>query len=44
MVHETLFGSLAEARSTLKKWQVDYNTQGSHSALGSTTPREFAEK
>jgi putative transposase len=43
-LNETLFSSLAEARETLEEWQEDYNTQRPHSALGNTTPREFAEK
>ena len=43
-LNETLFGSLAEARSTLEEWQEDYNTHRPHSALGNLTPREFAEK
>ena len=43
-LNETLFSSLAEARSTLEEWQEDYNTHRPHSALGNLTPREFAEK
>ncbi len=43
-LNETLFGSLAEARSMLEEWQEDYNTHRPHSALGNLTPREFAEK
>jgi len=43
-LNETLFSSLAEARSTLEEWQEDYNTHRPHSALGNLTPREFAKK
>ncbi len=43
-LNETLFGSMAEARSTLEEWQEDYNTHRPHSALENLTPREFAEK
>jgi putative transposase len=33
-LNETLFTSLAYARSVLAAWQHDYNTQGPHSRLG----------
>ena len=43
-LNETLFGSLTEAKETLKEWKDDYNQQRPHSSLGNLTPREFAQK
>ena len=43
-LNETLFSSLAEARTRITHWKEDYNTQRPHSALGNLTPVEFALK
>jgi len=43
-LNENLFSSLSDARDVLEVWQYDYNHQRPHSALGSLTPTEFAEK
>ena len=43
-LNETLFSLLVEAREMLEAWQVDYNNQRPHSALGNLTPMEFAGK
>ena len=36
------FSNLAEAEALGREWQVDYNEQRPHSALGYRTPAEFA--
>ncbi|AUW45885.1 hypothetical protein CUJ84_pRLN1000421 (plasmid) [Rhizobium leguminosarum] len=41
-LNETLFSSLAHARSALSNWRSDYNDQRPHSGLGWLTPAEFA--
>ena len=38
-VHQ--FASLADVRTRLEAWRVDYNEQRPHSSLGHLTPREF---
>ena len=38
-VHQ--FTSLADVRTRLEAWRVDYNEQRPHSSLGHLTPREF---
>ncbi len=43
-LNETLFSSLAQARSVLAAWRHDYNRLRPHSALGNAAPAEFAEK
>lgn len=43
-LNETLFSSLAQARSVLAAWKHDYNRLRPHSALGNAAPAEFAEK
>jgi putative transposase len=43
-LNETLFSSLAQARSVLRAWRDDYNRRRPHSALGNAAPAEFAEK
>jgi putative transposase len=43
-LNETLFSSLAQARSVLAAWRDDYNRHRPHSALGNAAPEEFAEK
>ncbi|MEH7879391.1 IS3-like element ISRle4 family transposase [Rhizobium laguerreae] len=42
-LNETLFSSLAHARSALSNWRSDYNDQRPHSSLGWLTPAEFAQ-
>ena len=44
LLNETLFSSLAHARSALTAWQEDYNRARPHSALGNLSPAEFAKK
>ena len=41
-LNETLFTSLAHARSILTAWKHDYNTVRPHSKLGGRTPAEIA--
>ncbi|WP_423825915.1 IS3 family transposase [Sandarakinorhabdus cyanobacteriorum] len=41
-LNETLFTSLAHARSILAAWKHDYNTVRPHSKLGGCTPAEIA--
>ena len=36
--------SLADARDRIEKWRVHYNEERTHSALGSLTPRAFANQ
>lgn len=43
-LNETLFSSLAEARTQITLWKEDYNRQRPHSSLGNVTPEEFAMK
>ena len=43
-LNETLFSSLAEARSQITVWKEDYNRNRPHSSLGKLTPSEFAMK
>lgn len=43
-LNETLFSSLAEARSQITAWKEDYNRNRPHSSLGNLTPSEFAMK
>ena len=43
-LNETLFSSLAEARTRIAHWKEDYNTERPHSSLGNLTPDEFARK
>jgi putative transposase len=44
LLNETLFSSLAQARSVLAAWRVDYNGTRPHSALGNIPPAQYAEK
>lgn len=44
LLNETLFSSLAEARSAITDWKEDYNHHRPHSALGTVPPVEFAMK
>ncbi|GHE62497.1 hypothetical protein GCM10019059_22580 [Camelimonas fluminis] len=43
-LNDTLFSTLAEARSAITSWKEDYNRYRPHSALGNITPAEFALK
>ncbi len=43
-LNETLFTSLAEARSAIRLWKEDYNRHRPHSSLGNVPPEEFAMK
>ena len=43
-LNETLFSSLAKARTTISAWKEDYNSNRPHSSLGNITPSEFAMK
>ncbi|ULJ72990.1 IS3 family transposase [Rhizobium gallicum] len=43
LLNETLFSSLAHARSALSNWRSDYNLHRPHSSLGWLTPAEFAQ-
>jgi hypothetical protein len=36
------FATLADARTKIEAWRVDYNEQRPHSSLNYQTPREFA--
>ena len=42
-MNETLFVSLAHARSALAEWLDDYNTIRPHSGLGNLPPADFAK-
>ena len=42
LLNETLFSSLAQARTALANWRSDYNTERPHSQLGWQTPSVFA--
>jgi len=41
-LNEHVFASLAQARSIIEAWRIDYNTVRPHSSLGYLTPEEFA--
>ena len=41
-VHQ--FFSLADARTKLETWRVDYNQQRPHGSLGQLTPSEFVSQ
>jgi putative transposase len=43
LLNETIFSSLAHARSALSSWRSDYNDHRPHSGLGWLTPAEFAQ-
>ena len=42
LLNETLFPSLAHARTTLADWRTDYNVGRPHSSIGWQTPNEYA--
>ena len=41
-LNEHWFASVAEARTLIEAWRVDYNTVRPHSALAGQTPQQFA--
>ena len=43
-LNETIFTSLAQARSVMAAWRHDYNHHRPHSSLGNLTPAEMAAK
>ncbi|TQS73929.1 transposase [Rhodobacteraceae bacterium] len=43
-LNETLFGTMRDARNTLKDWQEDYSWRRPHSELGNLTPMEFCRE
>lgn len=43
-LNETIFTSLAQARSVLAAWRHDYNHHRPRSSLGNMTPAEMAAK
>ena len=43
-LNETIFTSLAQARSVLAAWRHDYNHHRPHSSLGNMTPAEMAAR
>ena len=44
LLNETLFTTLAEAKTHITAWKEDYNRNRPHSSLGNLTPYEFAAK
>jgi len=43
-LNDTLFTTLAQARSSVTSWKEDYNHHRPHSAIGNMPPAEFAMK
>jgi putative transposase len=43
LLNETLFRSLAHARTALAAWQLDYNTVRPHSSIGNLPPADYAK-
>jgi putative transposase len=43
LLNETLFVSVAQARTMLEAWLLDYNTVRPHSAIGNLPPAEYAK-
>jgi putative transposase len=43
-LNEHWFMSLANARSVVEAWRIEYNTERPHSSLGNLTPEEFANR
>ena len=41
-LNEHWFASVAEARTLIEVWRIDYNTVRPHSALRGATPEQFA--
>jgi putative transposase len=44
LLNETLFVTLAHARTTLAAWKLDYNTVRPHSAIGNVPPATYANR
>jgi putative transposase len=43
-LNEHLFANLAEARTIIETWRIDYNTRRPHTSLDGLTPTEFAAR
>ncbi len=43
MPQRARFASVAEARTLIEAWRIDYNTLRPHSALQGATPEQFAK-
>jgi putative transposase len=43
LLNETIFVSIAHARTMLAAWRLDYNTVRPHSAIGNLPPAEYAK-
>jgi putative transposase len=43
-LNEHLFANLAEARTIIEAWRIDYNTRRPHTSLDGLTPTEFAAR
>ncbi len=43
-LNEAWFTTLRDARATIEAWRKDYNEVRPHSALGNSTPNEFARR
>jgi putative transposase len=41
-LNEHVFPTLADSRSKIEKWRIQYNRERPHSSLGNLTPEEFA--
>jgi len=44
LLHQTLFSTLAEARTKITEWKEDYTRIRPHPSLGNLTPEKFALK
>ncbi len=42
-LNENVFTTLAEARSLIEEWRIDYNTTRPHTSLGGLTPAIYAQ-
>jgi putative transposase len=43
-LNENLFANLAQARTIIEAWRIDYNTRRPHTSLDGLTPTEFAAR
>src|SRR5947209_18783365 len=43
-LNEHLFANLAQARTIIEAWRIDYNTRRPHTSLNGLTPTEFAAR
>lgn len=41
-LNEHWFVTMAQARRIIESWQIEYNTERTHSSLGNNTPEEYA--